>query len=137
MTGETLRFTAAAFYGHLKDGALMGSACAGCGELYLPPRPICISCGGRDMAWRPFQGRGSLSTFTCIRVAPSAMEERGYGRNVPYCTGLVKLEEGPTISALVLGVDASRPESIHVGMALEADFSEAGGDHPTVAFHPA
>ncbi|PZC46736.1 MAG: hypothetical protein C1O27_001878 [Chloroflexi bacterium] len=135
MTNERVLFTAEAFYAHLKEQRLMGSRCVSCGELYLPPRPICVSCGGKDMTWHPFQGNGRLSTFTCIRVAPSAMEARGYGRNTPYCTGLVETDEGPTISALVLGVDAARPEMIQVGMALQVDFSEATGDHPALAFH--
>jgi uncharacterized OB-fold protein len=137
MTAESVLFTADAFYGYLKDHRLMGSRCLSCGELYLPPRPVCVSCGGKDMDWYAFQGKGKLSTFTCIRVAPSGMEARGYGRNDPYCTGLVETDEGPTISALVLGVDASRPETIQVGMALQVDFSEAHGAHPALAFHSA
>jgi uncharacterized OB-fold protein len=50
----------------------------------------------------------------------------GYDRTKPYCTGIVKLREGPAISGQIMGVDPSDPESIVVGTPLRARFVERG-----------
>ena len=78
-----------------------------------------------------------LGTFTCISVVPDVMALQGYGRNNPYCSGIVILEEGPRISAKILGVDASNPQNIPTGMALAADFGEVDPEAPALAFRPA
>jgi len=89
------------------------------------------------MEWVPFKGRGGLRTFTSIYVAPASLVAQGHGRDNPYLSGVVELEEGPRISARILGVDARRPEGVKVGLPLEVDFSLAEGERPTLAFRPA
>ena len=37
------------------------------------------------------------------------MIEAGYGRDNPYCSGIVKLKDGVSISAQILGVDVDHP----------------------------
>jgi uncharacterized OB-fold protein len=67
------------------------------------------------------------------------MIEAGYGRDKPYCAGIVQLEEGPAVSAQILGVDASRPSEIEVGTPLQATFVQRGeGDEARtyLAFEP-
>ena len=44
----------------------------------------------------------------------------------PYCTGIVELEDGVKISALILGVDAKNGEQIKIGTPLTAAFVEQG-----------
>jgi uncharacterized OB-fold protein len=121
-------FTSAAFQRFLSEHKLMGSQCQSCGALYLPPRPLCTACHDEDMAWTEMSGRGRLLAFTTIHIAPTIMIEAGYGRDNPYCTGVVQLEEGPAISAQILGVDAAHPESIAIGTTLQVAFvaREAG-----------
>ncbi len=110
----------------LREKKLMGSRCKECGELYVPPRHFCFKCHSDKMQWEQVSGKGELAAFTCIFVAPPYMARRGYGRNNPYCTGVVKLEEGPRVVARIEGVDASKPETINVGMVLQADFIQEG-----------
>ena len=50
------------------------------------------------------------------------MMQEGCGRDNPYCTGLVELEEGVIISARILGVDAQNPETIKIGTPLSIEF---------------
>ena len=38
------------------------------------------------------------------------MIEQGYGRDKPYVSGVVELDEGVKISARIIGVDATKPE---------------------------
>jgi uncharacterized OB-fold protein len=65
------------------------------------------------------------------------MVEQGYGRNNPYCTGIVKLEEGPRLSARILGVDAANPQLIQTGIDLVLDLEGVDPERPTPMFRPA
>jgi uncharacterized OB-fold protein len=67
------------------------------------------------MDWVQLKGRGKLVTFTTLAVGTTQMVEEGYDRNRHYCSGVVELEEGPRVSAHILGVDAQNPESIKIG----------------------
>ena len=137
MAEDTRAFNAASFYAYLKEGQLVGVRCRGCGKLSAEARPMCQSCHSRDVEWFAFSGRGQLSAFTCISVVPNAMGEKGFGRNNPYCSGIVTLDEGPRISALILGVDASNPQNIGTGIALTLQVEDQDKDRPTLAFVPA
>ena len=78
------------------------------------------------MEWVALKGKGKLVAFTTIGVGTSMMLAMGHDRDNPYCSGIVELEEGPRISAQILGVDAHDPESIRIGTPLEVDFVERG-----------
>jgi uncharacterized OB-fold protein len=112
------------FYEYLGESRLMGSRCSDCDALFVPPRPLCSSCYGEQMTWEEMSGAGELIGFTTVHIAPTAMIEAGYDRNNPYCTGVVRLAEGPAISAQIVGVDPSQPETIDVGAAVRATFIE-------------
>lgn len=118
--------TSASFYRFLGEHRLMGSRCTACQQLYLPPRSLCPDCHGDAMEWIELSGRGRLLAYTTIHIAPTAMIEAGYGRQNPYCAGIVQLAEGPAISAQILGVDATQPDRIAVGSLLQASFVERG-----------
>ncbi len=131
-------FTAQAFYRYLKEEKrLMGVRCRACGNLAAQARPMCPACHSTDIEWHQFSGKGRLSTFTCISIVPVYMAAQGYGRDNPYCTGIVTLEEGPRISALILGVDGNNPQSIKTGMDLVLDLEEMDPEHPCPTFRPA
>jgi uncharacterized OB-fold protein len=123
----------------LDEEKLMGSKCTQCGAIFTPPRPICIQCHSADMEWLEMKGRGKLAGFTCITVGPSFMIEEGYDRNNPYCVGVVELDEGTRVDARIEDVDASKPETIKVGMPLTVTFLHRGeGEHlrTFLAFQP-
>lgn len=132
-------FTPASFRQFLTESRLMASQCADCSELHLPPRAICPTCHGDHLEWRQLSGRGRLAAFTSIYIAPSAMSAAGYGREHPYLVAIVELEEGPKISARLLGLDAAQPEQITVGIPLQADFGPDAAEAITagaMAFRP-
>ena len=133
-------FTSAAFYRHLGEHKLLGSRCKADGEVYVPPRPICPADFNDDMEWVELSGRGKLAAFTIVYIGPTAMIAAGYDRKNPYCAGIVQLDEGPMISAQILGVDVAKPETIEVGMPLTVAFVERGEDDARrtyLAFEPA
>ena len=119
-------FTHGAFQKYLSDHRLMGTRCNACGASYLPPRPLCTQCYSIDMEWIDMPEEGRLTAFSTIHIAPTAMIAAGYGRDRPYCAGIVKLQNGLSISAQILGVDASQPETIEIGAPVRADFIERG-----------
>jgi uncharacterized OB-fold protein len=115
-------FNHVTFNQYLEEKKLMGCRCRKCGLLYLPPRPFCGSCLGQEMEWVELTGKGKLAAFTIITVSPTFMVAQGYGRDNPYCVGIVELEEGPKISARILAVEPQQPETIKVGTPMVAEF---------------
>ena len=131
-------FNAASYFAFILDEKrLMGVRCRSCGQLSAVPRPLCAACRGKNMEWYEFSGKARLSTFTCISIVPVAMGKRGYGRDNPYCTGIVTLEEGPKVSALILGVDGNNPQDIKTDMELVLDLDDIDPENPSLAFRPA
>jgi uncharacterized OB-fold protein len=132
-----LPFNSTSFYKFLDEGKLMGSRNRTSGKLYVPPRTFCSTSHNDNMEWVEMSGKGELAAFTVITIAPTHMIEAGYGRKNPYCTGIVKLEEGASISGQILGVDVSKPESIKIGTPVKVKVIERGeGDkkHNCLAF---
>jgi uncharacterized OB-fold protein len=126
---KEIPFTIASFDNFLSERKLMASRCVSCGALWLPPRPICLKCKGDEMEWKELGGKGTLVAFTVIGVGPMPMIDAGYGRDNPYCVGIVQVEEGPRIGAQILGVDVAHPENIKIGTPVAADFVERGSWH--------
>ena len=127
-------FNAVSFYQYLREGKLMGIQCRYCGQLSAEARPMCQSCHSSEINWFEFSGEAELCTFTCISIVPVVMAEKGYGRDNPYCSGIVILDEGPRISARILNVDTLKPQSIHIGTKMVLDLSDVEGDKPVLSF---
>jgi uncharacterized protein len=133
------QFTKKAYSEYLNAHRLMGSRDLKTDEVFLPPRPINPKTHGAEMEWIEFGGQGTLAAYTIVYIATTAMIEAGYSRKAPYCVGIVKLAEGPMISAQILGVDVSKPETIQIGTPLEIAFIDRGeGDakQTFLAFQP-
>ena len=111
----------------------MAAQCEGCGKLFVPPRPMCPNCHGEEMTWVEVSGKGKLAAFTAVYIGPNAMIEAGYDRTNPYMTGVVKLDEGPMISAQILGLDTTQPDVSTIGTPLSVTFieRERGGETQT------
>lgn len=133
-------FTDASFEQFLNEEKLMASKCKKCQAMYLPPRPICIKCGGHEMEWHQVKGTGKLFAFTCIGVGPALMRTEGYDRNNPYCAGVVELEYRLRIDARIEGFNNKAPETIRVGTPMTVKFLHRGEGttaHTFPAFIPA
>ena len=126
--------TAVGFYEALKEENILASHCAECGDMQCPPRTICPNCWSDNVDGIEMSGKGILRTYTIVNIGLTQMIEAGYDRFNPYCAGLVELEEGPVVSAQILGVDVSQPESIKIGTSLQAVFVERGKDDAVKTF---
>jgi len=91
---------------------LAGSRCPDCGETYLGRRALCVACGRADGLEEVALSRdGELFTFTVVHQSAPWVA-------VPYIAAVVKLPEGPVVSASLTGVEP-RPELLRVGLPLE------------------
>lgn len=117
-------FTVASFRAYLSEGKLTGSRNLATGEVFVPPRPIDPRTHSDDMEWIELSGRGTLAAFTSVYIGTSAMIDAGYDRTKPYVAGIVELDEGPRISAQLLGLDASSPDMAWIGRPVRARFVE-------------
>jgi uncharacterized OB-fold protein len=122
-------FTIFSFQEFLKEHRLMASKCKKCDSLWLPPRPICSKCHSDQLEWVELSGDGKLITFTVIAFGTKPMLNAGYNRDNPYCTGIVEVEEGPRISAEILGVDVLHPENIKIGTLVKVEFVDRESWH--------
>jgi len=104
------------FYKFVGEGKLMGAKCGKCGEVMLPPRPVCSKCFGKNLTWIELKGRGKLLTYTVIHVAPKQFESLA-----PYAVGIVKLEDGPHLLGMIRNIE---PDKLKVGMMLTVDFEK-------------
>jgi uncharacterized OB-fold protein len=59
----------------------------------------------------PFGGKGQVYSFSTVYDAPA-----GYTEYQPYTVALIKLDEGPLVTAQLTDVDN---EAVHIGMPVE------------------
>ena len=91
------------------------------------------------MQWEQLNGTGRLLAATCISLPPPALAAEGYGRENPYCTGVVELEENVRVVARIEGVDTRDPDAIPIGMSVQIVFRDSEHDaetRPVVTFQP-
>jgi len=91
--------------------SLVGEVCPHCDAKIFPPRDICPECGKDAKTTFAFSGRGEVYSYTTIYDAPA-----GYEATAPYTVALVKLEEGPIITAQLTDLGE---ETVEIGMSVE------------------
>ncbi len=117
-------FTIQSYLEFIQGKKLMGAKCKNCGELYVPVRKLCTKCNHANMEWVEMSGEGELAAFTSITVGTPYFIDKGYDRDRPYCFSVIKLKEGPMVSAQLVGVDEKKPDDIKIGMQLKVTFLE-------------
>lgn len=101
---------------------LEGSMCSECSGKYFPPRNVCRACGSIDMNLYKFSGKGVIVTFTVIRTPLSDPEgeiSEKVARNMPYVLAIIKLDEGPMLTAEIVDTDAGK---VRIGDKAEMVF---------------
>jgi uncharacterized OB-fold protein len=103
--------------------------CGKCGKYVFYPRSLCPHCGGGELAWTEVSGRGEVYSFTVAR-RPTMF---AFQDEVPYVIAIVELEEGPRMTTNIVGCD---PDSVRVGMRVEAVFDDVSDEIALVKFRP-
>ncbi len=91
--------------------ALIGEICPHCEAKLFPPRDVCPECGQEARTPYQFSGRGEVYSYTTIYEPPA-----GYEENAPYTVALVKLEEGPIVTAQLTDLG---DEPVRIGTPVE------------------
>lgn len=91
--------------------SLVGEECDHCGVRLFPPRDVCLECEAPAKELFTFTGVGEVYSYTTIYDAPA-----GFEQYAPYTVALVKLDEGPLLTAQLTDID---PENVEIGMPVE------------------
>jgi uncharacterized OB-fold protein len=102
--------------------ALVGEVCDKCGEKIFPPRDVCPYCVQPAQTPFQFSGRGEVFSHTTIYNPPV-----GFDEYAPYTVALVKLEEGPLVTAQLTDVE---PEEVNIGQPVEMVTRKVREDGP-------
>lgn len=80
------------------------------GEVRFPPEP---AIGVEAQSWEPYElsGTGTIYSFSVVRQPPA-----GYEEQAPYVLALVKLAEGPLITAQLTDCDV---EQVAIDLPVE------------------
>lgn len=96
---------------------LLGNRCGSCDKVYFPPREACPYCRRKSigkMMDLKLSGKGEILSYTIIHVGPEDFEEQ-----VPYPIAIIKLEEGPCVTAQIVDCDI---DDVKIGMKVESTF---------------
>jgi len=124
-----VKITIKAYGDFLDEGRIMGSRCKNCRVVHLPPRPVCPECGSRNPEWAELEGEGAIQAYTVVTIPLTRLKDR-----CPYVVGVVKLDDGPSVSGMILGV--SEGSEISVGTRVRAEFVKEG-KRTALCFRPA
>jgi uncharacterized OB-fold protein len=93
---------------------LEAARCTQCGQSTFPPRLVCPDCGSKDFETVKLSDRGTILTYTIIRVAPSQFVDEA-----PYAVGVVELEGGTRMTAQIADVPL---DQIAIGQKVKVEF---------------
>ena len=110
------------------EGRLLGTRCLDCGVYVFGPAVFCQACSSRNLEPVELSRRGTLYSFTIVRVPPA-----GWPGPVPYVLGQVELPEGPQVLAEVIGCEHDALKiGMEVELALQVVEPEQGGEARSV-----
>ena len=90
---------------------LMGEECPSCTTKIFPPRDICLECGAPAKELFELTGVGEIYSYSTVYDAPA-----GFEFQAPYLIAMVKLEEGPLVTAQLADIDA---DEVEIGQKVE------------------
>jgi uncharacterized OB-fold protein len=89
----------------------VGEVCDSCDSKIFPPRDICPDCGEEAQTTYKFSGRGEVYSYSDVTSPPI-----GHEQDAPYTVALVRLDEGPLVTAQLTDIDKSE---LAIGMPVE------------------
>jgi uncharacterized OB-fold protein len=117
----------ALFWEATAKGELHMQACASCGRMRFPPRPVCPWCQSFDHQWKPVSGRATVWSF----VVPHPPLLPAFMPVAPFNVVVVALDEDPTlrlVGNLVATPDGAindiDPGSIRIGEPVQVVFQQ-------------
>jgi uncharacterized OB-fold protein len=90
---------------------LVGTECLVCEAKLFPPRIVCPDCHSKEVRPFTFSGQGEVYSYSTVFHAPL-----GYEEFIPYTVALVRLKEGPLVTAQLTDMDN---DGAQIGMKVE------------------
>ena len=115
------------FWEAAKREELVGQACAACGELRAPPRPMCPHCNSVESEARVLSGRGTVYTWVIPRYPVIPGFE---GTNI---VAVINLEEGIRIVSNLCEIDY---DDVVADMSVEVYFEPTQEGFKIPLFRP-
>jgi uncharacterized OB-fold protein len=97
----------------IKEGRLLGLACASCGRVYIPSRGSCPRCAKPTTREVEVKDTGTVVTYSVVRVPSANIEVE-----LPYCAANILLD-GADITTTAL-IQECPMEDIRIGMRVQA-----------------
>jgi uncharacterized OB-fold protein len=91
--------------------------CDDCGHFRYPPAPVCPECLSERATWTPVSGRGTVTTFVVVHKPYFA----SFAADLPYNVVQVQLDEGPRLTANLVGIANA---DIRIGARVQAVFDD-------------
>ncbi|MCX8163164.1 MAG: Zn-ribbon domain-containing OB-fold protein [Candidatus Micrarchaeota archaeon] len=105
---------------------IIGSICKTCSTKYFPLRKFCPKCRRKGKMERyQFSPRGTIYSYTKVYAPPA-----GFELEAPYILAIVKLDEGPMLSAQIVNT-----QNVEIGDRVEMVFRVIKRDEPEGLIH--
>ena len=105
----------------LKRGKLLGLKCNKCGAYTAPPKKVCMQCASEDLDIAELSGKGTIRTFTVVRVPPEGFE-------APYIVAVAELDEGPWLMGNIIDIEIDQATLDLIGKRVRVGSKTARGD---------
>jgi uncharacterized OB-fold protein len=109
---------------------LKGVQCGNCQSILFPSRTLCPKCRHASYGkLTPYKlsGKGVVEQFTVVHAPPA-----GFELQAPYLLALVRLEEGPRVTAQIVDTKA---DAIDVGTPVTAVFRRINEEGESGVIH--
>ena len=103
--------------------------CEDCTRFRYPPAPVCPECLSERFTWTPVSGRGTVTTFVIVHRPYFA----SFAADLPYNVVQVQLDEGPRLTANLVGVANA---DLRIGARVEVVFDDVTPDVTIPRFRP-
>lgn len=105
----------------LKDGMIIGSYCAICNKIVVPPRTVCEWCFKPMEEYVPVKDTGVVNTFSLCYVTWDVKRiDKPELPAVIQLDGASSLDSGPIMGGIMHLLGEVNPGEVHIGMRVQA-----------------
>lgn len=99
----------------LKEGQILGSRCATCRKIVVPPRVVCEWCFRPMEAYVPLKDTGTVNTFSLCYVTWDVQRIKE-----PEIPAVIELDGASRLCGIMHKLGEVDPQKVHVGMRVKA-----------------
>ncbi len=119
------------FWSAAKNRKLVLQRCQRCATFNFHPKPWCIECGSRELAWTAAKPFGTVYSHTVSRTV--AMNFQGWAADLPVVLCLIDLDDGARMYAQLTDCP---PEDLRIGLRVEVYFEDISDEAAIPKFRP-